>query len=131
MAQTSMRCCRKDLQECGWEPRFADARFAGNQHYLTLAVLRPRPAPQQQLGFFLAPDESSQTARMQCLEAAFDGARPQRHPSAQWFGDALKVSGAEVLQLEEIAEEPARRFGNDHRGWLGHPLQPRCKVRCL
>src|SRR6516162_429766 len=65
---------------------------------------------------------------MQCLEAAFDRARPQRHPGAQWLGDALKVSGTEVLELEEIAEKPARRFGNDHRIWLGNPLQPRCKV---
>ena len=37
------------------------------------------------------------SARMQCLEAAFDGARPQRHPSAHRLGDALKVSGTEVL----------------------------------
>src|SRR5215471_19756281 len=61
----------------------------------------------------------------------FARARPQRHPSAQWLGDALKVSGTEVLQLEEVAKKPARCFGNDHRVWLGRPLQPRCKVRCL
>src|SRR5215469_18658287 len=107
----------KVFQESSSEPRFADARFAGNQHHLTLAALRPRPAPQQQLGFFLAPDEGSQTARMQCLEAAFDGTRPQRHPSSRRLGDALKVSGTEVLKLEEIAEKPPRRFGNDHRVW--------------
>src|SRR5215472_4172462 len=100
----------KVFQESSREPRFADARLAGNQHHLTLAALRPRPAPQQQLGFFRAPDEGSQTARMQCLEAAFHGARPQHHPSAHRLGDALKVSGTEVLEFEEFAEKPARRF---------------------
>src|SRR6516225_11958888 len=68
---------------------------------------------------------------MHGLEAAFDRARPQRHPGAQWLGDALKVSGTEVLKLEEIAEKSARRVCNDHRVWLGNPLQTSCKVWCL
>jgi hypothetical protein len=68
---------------------------------------------------------------MQGLEAAFHGARPQRHPGAHGLGDALQVCAAEVLKLEEVAEKPARRLGNDHRVWLGNPLQPCCKVWCL
>src|SRR5262245_20283918 len=122
-----MRFRSKAFEKISCEPRFADARFAGNQHDLTLAALRPRPAPQQQLGFFLAPDERSQTARMQCLEAAFDGARPQRHPDVHGPGNALKVSGAKVIELEEIAEKAARSFGNDHGVRLGNPLQTRCE----
>src|SRR5262249_52737079 len=121
----------KAFEKISCEPRFADARFAGNQHDLTLAALRPRPAPQQQLGFFLAPDEGSQTARMQGLEAAFDGARPQRHPGAHRLGGALKVSGAKVPELKQIAEKPGRRFGNDYAIWLGNSLQTRRKVWCL
>src|SRR5215469_10317988 len=126
-----MRFRSKAFEKSSCEPRFADARFSENQHDLTLASLRPRPAPQQQLGFFLAPDEGSQTARMQCLEAAFDGARPQRHPGAHPLADALKVSGAKAPQLKEIPEKPARRFVNDHRVWLGNLLQTRCKIWCL
>src|SRR5262249_54079068 len=126
-----MRFRSKAFEKISCEPRFADTRFAGNQHDLTLAALNSRPAPQQQLGFFRAPDEGSQTARMQCLEAAFDGARPQRHPGAHGLTDTLKVSGTEVLQLEEIAEKPTRRFSNDHRVCLGTPRQTGCKVWCL
>src|SRR6516164_5672749 len=68
---------------------------------------------------------------MQCLEAAFDGACPQRHPGAHRLGDALKVSGAKVLKLEQIAEKTSRRFGNDHCVWLSNPLQTSCEVWCL
>ena len=92
-----MRFGCKTFQKSSCEPRFADARVAGNQHHPTLAALSPRPAPQQELGLFLAPDQRSQSGRMQRLEAAFDRARPQRQPSAQWLGDALKISGTEVL----------------------------------
>src|SRR5262245_65530463 len=131
IAQTRMRFRSKALLKSSYEPRLADARFTGNQHHPALAALRPRPAPQQQIGLFLAPDEGSQTARMQCLEAAFDGARPHRQPSAHRRGEALKVSGAKVLELEEIAEKAARTFGNDNGVRLGDPLQTRCKVWCL
>ena len=91
-----MRFRSKAFHKGSCEPRFADARFAGKQHDLTLTALCSRPAPQQQFGFFLAPDESSQTARMQCLEAAFYGACSKRHPGSHGLDDALKFSGAKV-----------------------------------
>src|SRR6516164_1715233 len=96
IAQTCMRFRSKAFQKSGCEPRFADAWFAGNQHHLAIAALRPRPAPAQQFDFFLPADQRGQTSRVQSLEAAFDRARPQRHPSAKWLGDALKVSGTKV-----------------------------------
>src|SRR5262245_24754366 len=68
---------------------------------------------------------------MQCLEAAFHCARPQRYPGTHRLGEASKISGAEVLELEEIAKKPACRFGNDHRVWLSNPLQTSCKIWCL
>src|SRR5262249_3683982 len=68
---------------------------------------------------------------MQRLEAAFDGARPQRHPGAHRLGDAPKVSGAKARYVKEIAEKPACCFRNDYRVWLGNPLQTRRKVGCL
>jgi hypothetical protein len=36
------------------KPRFADACFAGKEHYLSFAGLRLCPAAQQQFEFFLA-----------------------------------------------------------------------------
>src|SRR6516165_8284239 len=123
-----MRFWTNSFQKGGGEPGFADARFAGNQHHLTVAALRPRPAPQQQFGFFLAPDEESETARMQCLEPAFDSALPQRQPGAHGLGKTFELSGGEVPQLKEIAKEPAGCFGNDNRIRLSNSLQTRSEV---
>src|SRR5215510_16550560 len=126
-----MRFRSKAFEKISCEPRFADTRFAGNQHDLTLAALRPRPAPQQQLGFFLAPDEGSQTARMQCLEAACHGTRAQRRPRPRRPGEALEVPGPEVLQFKEIAEKSTRAVANDDHVRFGDALQVRRKVRRL
>src|SRR5215472_17369978 len=101
-----MRFRSDSFQKSGREPRFADARFTGNQHHLTVAALRPRPAPQQQFGFFVAPDESDQTTRMQGLEPAFDSTLPQRQPGAHGLGETFELSGAEVNQLKEITKKP-------------------------
>src|SRR5262249_31204102 len=126
-----MRFGRKIFQKSSCKSRFADAGFAGNQYHLTVASLRLRPAPQQQLGFFLAPDEGSQAARMQCLEAAFDGARSQRHPGEQRLGDTVRLSGAGVPYLKEIAKKPSRGYGKAHCVWLRNPLKTSRKVWCL
>jgi hypothetical protein len=126
-----MRFRSDSFQKGGGESGFADARLAGDQYHLTVAALRLRPAPQQQFGFFVAPDEGGQTTRMQCFEPAFDSACPQRQPGAHRLGETFKLSGAEVPQLKEIAKKPARCFGNDNRIWLGNPLQTRGEVWCL
>jgi hypothetical protein len=92
-----MRFRSNAFHKSSCEPRFADAGFARKKHHLTVATLCSRPAPQQQFGLFLAPDESSDTARMQRLEAAFCGTRSQRHPGSHGPGYTLDVSGAKVL----------------------------------
>jgi hypothetical protein len=43
-------------------------------------------------------------------------------------GDALEVRGPEVLQLEEIAEQPSRAVGDDDGTRLGQSLQARREV---
>ena len=90
-----------------------------------------RPAPQQQFEFFFPPDEGGQAARVQRLEAAFRGTRPQRRPGPRRPGDALEVLRPEVLKLEQIAEQPARALGDDDRVRLGDRLQARREVRRL
>jgi hypothetical protein len=52
------------------------------------------PAPQQQFGFFFPADEGSQAARVQRLEAAFDGTCTQRGPGAHRSGDAFTPADA-------------------------------------
>ena len=68
---------------------------------------------------------------MQRLEAAFRGTRPQRRPGPRRRRDALEVLRPEVPKLEQIAEQPARALGDDHRVRFGDPLQARREVRRL
>ena len=67
-----MRLGSEAFQQRSRQSRFADARFAGEQHHLAFAGLCLRPAAQQEFEFFFPPDEFSQAARVQSLEAAFD-----------------------------------------------------------
>ena len=131
IAQARVRLAGEAFQQRRREPRFADAGLAGKEHHLAFAGLCLRPAPQQQFEFFFPPDEGSQAARVQRLEAAFRRTRPQRRPGPHRPGDALEVLGPEVLQLEQIAEKPSRALGDDHHVRLGDPLQPRREVRRL
>jgi len=110
----------------------ADACLAGEEHHLAFAVFCSFPAPPQQFEFFLPTDEGSHAARVQCLEAACYGARPQRRPSPHCLAEPLEiVSGAEVLQLEKIAKKPACAVADDDCVRFGNPLQARREVRGL
>ena len=79
----------------------------------------------------LPPDEGGQAGRVQGVKAAPHGTRPQRRPGPRRPGDALEVPGPEILQLEEIAEQPARAVGDDDGTRLGQSLQARREVRRL
>jgi len=59
---------------------------------------------------------------------ACHGARPQHSPDLHRPGDALQIPWPEVLQLEEIADNPARTVADDNHVRLGSPLQTRCDV---
>src|ERR1700745_2094544 len=100
-----MRLGSEAFEQRGREARFADAGLAGEQHHLTFAGLRSRPAPQQQLGLFFPADEGGQAGRVQRLETAFDGSPSQRRPGPRGPCDALEVLWSEVLELEQVAEE--------------------------
>jgi hypothetical protein len=63
---------RELFQQRRRQPRLAYACLAGKEHYLALASLRLRPAPQQQFEFFLASDEFSHAACVESLKPAFD-----------------------------------------------------------
>jgi hypothetical protein len=53
-----MRLRDETFQKRGAEPRLADTSLAGEKHHLTFTALGFRPAPQKQVKFFFAPDES-------------------------------------------------------------------------
>ena len=60
IAQARVRLGSEAFQQRRRKPRFADTRFAGEQHDLAFAGLCLRPAPQQQFEFFFPPDKLSQ-----------------------------------------------------------------------
>src|ERR1700738_2902587 len=57
IAQPGMRLAFDVPGKCRRQPRLADARLAGNQHYPSFAAFCLLPAPPQQLDFLVAPDE--------------------------------------------------------------------------
>ena len=52
IAQARVRFAGDTFEQRCREPRFADAGLAGEQHQLTFAGLRPRPAAKQKFEFF-------------------------------------------------------------------------------
>jgi ABC-type multidrug transport system fused ATPase/permease subunit len=79
------------FQQRGRKSGFADAGLARKQHHLAFTALCPRPAPQQKFALLFSPDERGPAARMQRLEAARHGTRPQRRPGPCRTGNALEI----------------------------------------
>jgi hypothetical protein len=124
-----MRFGPEALRQCCGEPRFAEARFAGDQHDLAVARLGAGPAAQQELDLLVPANERGQRRSAQCLEPAGDAARPQYLPGLHRCDDALHPDGTEIAALEQIADQPAGAGGDDHRVRLGQGLQPGGEVR--
>src|SRR5215471_4843187 len=54
------------------EPRLANARLAGQKHYLAFSAPCLCPMPQQYFDLFIATNELGKSAGVQSLETAFD-----------------------------------------------------------
>ena len=91
IAQARVRFAGEAFEKRRREPRFADTCLAGKEHHLAFTGLGSRPAPQQQVGFFVPPDEGGQSGRVQGLETAFRRTRPQHRPGRHRPRDALEV----------------------------------------
>jgi hypothetical protein len=72
VAQSDMRLVGDAFQQRSRKPRFADARFAGEQNDLTFAALCSRPAPMQKFEFFFPPNECRQAGCVKRVKAALD-----------------------------------------------------------
>src|SRR5208282_6488026 len=112
------------------EPRLADARLARDQHHPSFAALGLFPASDKQLDFLPTPDER-RLPRAQRLEAAYLAAFAQDAPRALRLGKAGKLLRPEVFEIEQPADLPARRLGDDKRVRRGERLQPGGEVRGL
>jgi hypothetical protein len=105
------------------EARFANARFAAEEHYLSEAVLDLRPALQQQPHFLFPAHERSQAGAASRVQATAGRALIQHLIDLQWLGEALEEWSAERLAGKEAAKQLQGR-GTDHQG-IGRcePLQ--------
>ena len=112
------------------EPRLADARLAGDQHHPSFAALRLLPAAEKQLDFLVTTDERRRP-RAQRLGAAQHPALANDPPCRLRLGKPGEGLRPEIDEVEQPADLPARRFGDDQRVRCGQTLQPRGEVRGL
>src|SRR5262249_61931327 len=86
--EAGVRLLGEPLLDSPRQPRLADARLTGQQHDLTFTTLRSLPSAQQQLNFFLAPDQRRKCSSVLCLEAARHGARAKDLPRLDGINEA-------------------------------------------
>ena len=77
------------------------------------------------------PTSGVRPAAVQRLEAASRPALARDPPGRERLGEALEPLRAEVGELEQAADQPARRLADHHAARLGQRLQPRREVRRL
>src|SRR5262249_41762583 len=109
--------------------RFADSGLAGNQHDLSLASPRQLLAREHEFDFCRAANEADRSPRSHRLEPALRFGCTFDRPDFDWFGNAFYFAVAEIAKREQIAEQPARRRGNDNGSWLRQTLKPGSDVR--
>ncbi len=98
---------------------------------MTFAVLGTLPAAEQEVHLLLTPHQSRQRLPVQGLEATFDRTWSDCNPGLDRFGEAIQEMGAKVFNLEQVAEELSRAFGNDDTIRLSDALQSRGNIRGL
>ena len=88
------------------------------------------PAAGKQFDFLITTDER-RGPRAQCLEAAQHPALADNPPRRLRFGKAGERLRPEIGEIEQPADLPARRFGDDKRVRHGERLQSGGEVRRL
>jgi len=113
------------------DPRLAHARVGGQQHDLALAGPRGVPALPEQGDLRLAADDREQHAPVHGLEPRTRVALPEHAPHAGGPGDAFEVVQAEIVQDEQLAQEPPRLRSDHDAIHRRCRLQPRGQVHDL
>ena len=112
------------LSEPGGQARFADARFARDQHGLALAAPGAALARDQFVALGLPPDEAGQPRRMRRVETALALGHAQGSVRLDRLGETLDRVKAQVLQAEPVADQPPGRRRHDDAARVGEALQP-------
>ena len=112
------------LAQRAQDAALADPGFTRQQHHLAFAVLRLRPAAQQQIQFLVAAHQRRQCAAAAIgIEAAFRHQGPLHPPGVNRFGDPFQVMFAQIGQFKRIADQSAGRGGDDDPAGPGEGLQ--------
>ena len=96
---------------------------------MPFAILRPLESLQQHPDFVFPPDKRHQDGAMQRFETAFGLSFPLHAPEMERLGKAFERMHPDILELEQIAEEPTRRIGNHHLPGSAGGLKAGSKVR--
>ena len=131
MANRDVRLARQLLTKGVQQPRLANARLAGDQDHLTVAVLGPAPAIQQHGQLVLTTDQWRQALPMEGLEAAIGAAFALDPEGGDRLREPLDPGRTEVGQLEQRADQPPGCQADDDAAGRGQRLQPGGKVRRL
>ena len=130
IAQPSRRLASDALGQRLGEARLAYPWLSCKQHNAALASLGLPPAPKQQIELLGAADQRRLGATKRS-KPAFNTTLADHAPRALLQGEALQLLLSQILHLEQRADQPTRRVGDDHRVRLGEGLQAGCQVRRL
>lgn len=112
VAQLHMRLLLYGLTQGARDAALADPGLAAEQHHLPFARLGCFPPAAQQIDF-LFPAYERCLFVPQGIEPAFRGACAQHLAQRDGLGETLDHLGTAVAELEETAEQPARRWTDD------------------
>src|SRR5208282_1054063 len=128
IAQAEVRLGLQAFFKCRDDPRLTDAGLPGNQYDLAITGLGAGPPAQQQVDLFVAANQRGQFRSAQCLEAARHDTLTQHLPTAYWPGVAVRVECAEIVAIEQIADQTPGGRLDRHGVRLRRYLQPRRQV---
>ena len=117
------------MQRSG-KPRFADTGFAGEQHHLAFAQSLPLTSAAAAVRV-LPRDRQARSIRSRAVPRSGFRLKLDRKTGQGFYraSHPLNFLCAEVLQIEEVAEEPSRALSDDHRVRLCNNLQTGRKIR--
>src|SRR5690242_11289919 len=131
MPQRRTRFAAEPFAQAADKTGLADARLAGEQDDLSLALLRPLPPVQQQCQFLVAPHQRGSERAVSGVEPALGGPLAEDDPSPNRLSEAFQAHRVQIAVGEQITEQAVCGLGNDHMPRLRYLLQPRREVRGL
>src|SRR6476620_7118224 len=131
VTQARVRLAGDALAESRHKAGLTDPRLARDQDDLPSTLPGAALAFQQKIDLLLAADEIGQLRQVDRLEADLGSRHALDRPRGDRLGNTLDLVPAEVTQMKQIAEQPARGGCHDDRPGLGQGLKAGCKVRRL